>query len=169
MAKEELKKEEPKPVPKKIKSNHLGIIVFLIAVAAIGGGIYWQVSSKTVYIDQSVIQAPVINLSPANSGPLQAVFVNVGDMVTANQPIARVGDEIVESKTSGEIVSIDQNIGEFENALSGQSVVANDGGSRPVARRRTFGRKQGALRREGWRSGKVYRRYFRLKGVLRRG
>ena len=90
----------------------------------IGGGIYWYVSSKTVYIDQSVIQAPVINLSPTNSGPLQAVFVNVGDIVTANQPIARVGGEIVESKTSGEIVSVDKNIGESENALSGQAVVA---------------------------------------------
>ena len=77
---------------------------------------------RSVYIDQSVIQAPIINLSPTTSGPLQAVFVNVGDLVTANQPIARVGGEIVESKTSGEIVSVDKNIGELENP--GQSVVA---------------------------------------------
>ena len=114
------------PVPKKNdrRSATFKIIGVIIIVAVIGGGIYWYVSSKTVYIDQSVIQAPVINLSPTTSGPLQAVFVNVGDTVTANQPIARVGDEIVESKTSGEIVSVDKNIGEFENVLSGQAVVA---------------------------------------------
>lgn len=94
----------------------------LIAIVVIGGGIYWYVSSWTVYIDLSTVQAPVINLSPTNSGPLQAVFVNVGDTVTANEPIARVGDEVVESQTSGEIVSVDKNIGELENA--GQSVVA---------------------------------------------
>ncbi|MGB7957419.1 MAG: hypothetical protein WCF77_01055 [Minisyncoccia bacterium] len=112
------------PAPKK--TNHqsaafkiLGVIIVAVAV---GGGIYWYVSSQSVYIDQSVVMAPVINLSPTTSGPLQAVFVNVGDTVTANQPIARVGGEIVESKTSGEIVSIDKNIGELEN--SGQSVVA---------------------------------------------
>jgi len=100
------------------------ILGALAVAGAIGGGAYWYVSSKTVYIDQSVVQAPLINLSPANAGPLQAVFVNVGDLVTANEPVARVGDQIVEAQTAGQIVSVDQNIGEFENPLTGQAVVA---------------------------------------------
>ena len=114
---------EPKFV-RKPKSNRSFVIGALIICAAIIGGAYWYVASKTVYIDLSVVQAPVISLSPTESGQLQAVFVNVGDVVTANQPIARVGDGIVESQTGGEIVSVDQNIGEFENAVTGQSVVA---------------------------------------------
>jgi multidrug resistance efflux pump len=105
-------------------SNRPAILTALALCVLIISGTYWVVSSKTVYIDLSSIQAPVIKLSPVNSGPLQAVFADVGDKVTANQPIARVGDEIVEAQTSGEIVSIDKNIGEFENAISGQSVVA---------------------------------------------
>ena len=96
----------------------------LAAIAVIGGGAYWYVSSQIVYIDQSVISAPVINLSPVNSGVLQAVFVNDGDMVAANQPVARVGSEIVEAKTAGEVLSVDQNIGEYENTLTGQGIVA---------------------------------------------
>lgn len=104
------------------RSVALKILGVIVVVAVIGGGIYWYVSSQSVYIDQSVIQAPVINLSPTTSGPLQAVYVNVGDVVTANQPIARVGGQIVESKTSGEIVSVDKNIGELESP--GQAVVA---------------------------------------------
>lgn len=103
--------------------RHFIIIAFLICLVIVLGA-YWYVSAKTVYIDLSEIQAPVISLSPAASGQLQAVFVNVGETVTANQPIARVGDEVVESQTSGEIVSVDQNIGEFENAMTGQAVVA---------------------------------------------
>jgi multidrug resistance efflux pump len=120
MADEESKIEQQKKSTRR--SAAFVILGVVIALAVIGGGIYWYVSSQSVYIDQSVIQAPVINLSPTTSGPLQAVFVDVGDLVTANQPVARVGDEIVESKTSGEIVSIDKNIGELENP--GQSVVA---------------------------------------------
>jgi multidrug resistance efflux pump len=109
---------------KKRRSTRTVVLSAFILSLAIIGGAYWYVSSKTVYIDLSVIQAPVINLSPTNSGPLQAVYVNVGDMVKANEPIARVGDGIVESQTSGEIVSVDQNIGEYENAMTGQSIVA---------------------------------------------
>jgi multidrug resistance efflux pump len=120
MAEEETKTEQVKKSSRR--STAFWIAGVLAIVAIIAGGTYWYVSSQTVYIDQSVVQAPVINLSPTNSGPLQAVFVKVGDIVTANQPIARVGDEVVESQTSGEIVSIDKNIGELENA--GQSVVA---------------------------------------------
>ena len=137
MAEEELKIEQKTKSTRR--SAAFAILGVLIVVAVVGGGIYWYVSSRAVYIDQSVIQAPVINLSPTDSGPLQAVFVDVGDIVTANQPIARVGGEIVESKTSGEIVSVDKNIGEFENALSGQAVVATMVDPDPAPRRGPLG------------------------------
>ncbi|HVM76921.1 MAG TPA: HlyD family efflux transporter periplasmic adaptor subunit [Candidatus Paceibacterota bacterium] len=100
------------------------IVLVLLIVGAVGGGLYWYVSAQTVYIDQSVIQAPLVNLSPSNSGNLQAVFVKTGDSVTADQPVAQVGNEIVKAKTGGQIVSVDQNIGEYENAFTGQDIVA---------------------------------------------
>ena len=102
----------------------LRIMIVVFAVGIVGGGLYWYVISQSVYIDESVIQAPLINLSPVNSGVLQAVFVQAGDMVTTDEPVAEVGNEIVKAQTNGEIVSIDQNIGEFENSLTGQAVVA---------------------------------------------
>jgi multidrug resistance efflux pump len=102
----------------------ISVLGGLVVVGVIGGGAYWYVSGKTVYIDQSIVQAPTINLSPNNSGVLQAVFVKEGDMVTANEPIARVGDEILEAQTGGEITSVNQDIGQFENTLTGQGTVA---------------------------------------------
>lgn len=93
-------------------------------VGAIGAGIYYYVASKTVYIDLSEITAPLINLSPVNSGVLEAVYVHVGDTVAINTPVARVGDEIVEAKTAGEIVSVDNNIGQYLNTMTGQGTVA---------------------------------------------
>ena len=108
-----------------MQKNILFVVIgALVLIGIIAGGAYWYVSSKTIYIDKSVIQAPIIKLSPTSSGNLQAVFVNVGDMVTINEPIARVGNGIIESQTSGQIVSVDQNIGEYENAVTGQAVVA---------------------------------------------
>jgi multidrug resistance efflux pump len=102
----------------------VGSIIGIVVLVGVLGGAYLYVSSKTVYIDTSDVTAPIIDLSPENSGVLQAVFVKVGDTVMANQAVAQVGNEIVEAKTAGEIISVDQNIGEYENAVTGQAVVA---------------------------------------------
>jgi multidrug resistance efflux pump len=99
-------------------------LLVLVVLGAAGGALYWYVTSKTVYIDLSQIQAPLINLSPTNSGVLQAIYVNPGDTVAANQPIALVGNEVVESQTAGEIVSTNQDIGQYMNTLTGQGTVA---------------------------------------------
>ncbi len=102
-------------------------LIWFIGIILIGAcalGIYLYVSSHYVYIDKSVIEAPIISLSPANSDILQEVFVKAGDSVTANEPIARVGDQIIKAKVAGLIVSVNQNIGQFENPLAGQAVVA---------------------------------------------
>jgi multidrug resistance efflux pump len=102
----------------------LWVIAALVVIGGIAGGLYYYVSSKTVYIDLSQIQAPLINLSPANSGVLQAMYVNPGGMVTANEPIALVGNQVVEAQTAGEIVTTNDNIGQYMNTMTGQGTVA---------------------------------------------
>ncbi len=106
------------------KKLMLWILVALAIVGGAGTGLYLYVSGKTVYIDQSEVQAPIIDLAPSTSGVLQAVYVQAGEMVGANQPVAQVGNEIVKTQTAGEIVSVDQNIGQYVNTLSGQATVA---------------------------------------------
>lgn len=96
----------------------------LVVIGAIGGGVYFYVSSKTISIDTSMISAPLINLSPVNSGVLEQVMVNVGDEVPANTPVARVGNEIVKTQTAGEIVSVNNNIGQYINVVTGGGTVA---------------------------------------------
>jgi multidrug resistance efflux pump len=110
--------------PKKRTKMIIWVLAALLVVGGVGGGVWWYVSSKTVYIDQAVIQAPLVNLAPADAGTLEAVFVNVGDTVAAGESVARVGNDIVQAKTAGVIVSVDQNIGEYENPLTGQATVA---------------------------------------------
>jgi multidrug resistance efflux pump len=102
----------------------MGVIGALIVVGGAIGGLYYYVSAQSIYIDQSVISAPLINLSPVNSGVLEEMFVKEGDTVAPNAAIARVGDEIVKAKTGGMIVSVDNNIGEVMNTMTGQGTVA---------------------------------------------
>lgn len=95
----------------------IGIVFAFIAIVA--GGAYLYVSSKMVYIDQSVISGDLINLAPQSSGVLNQIFVNVGDSVFQNESVAQVGNELVKAKANGIIVSIDQNIGQIVNPQSG--------------------------------------------------
>jgi len=94
-----------------------GIVVLIIAGLA-GGLIYWQVISKRVYVDTASIEAPEIDLSPAQPGILEDVYVNEGDTVNANQTVARVGDQLIQAKVAGIIVTVPDTVGAQVNAGS---------------------------------------------------
>lgn len=90
-----------------IKSGVLAAII----IAAAAGVIYWRVAGSRILIDSSTLQAPIIDLSPTVGGKLQSVFVNEGDEVPANTPVAQVGNELIKTKVSGLIVNVPNEIG----------------------------------------------------------
>lgn len=97
-----------------------GIVALTLII--VGGFIYWQMSSSRISIDTSIISAPVIDLSPTAPGQLEETYVNEGDVVDINTPVAKVGGEIIKTKVAGEIISVQKNIGKSFNP--GQSVVS---------------------------------------------
>ena len=111
MAENNLQKEVKK-IEKSTRNKIIAIIsCIVILLGAIGGYIYYTIASKTVYIENSSVSAPVINLSPVAGGTLEEVFVNVGDQVQNSDPIARVGNELIKAKSAGQILSVSTNIG----------------------------------------------------------
>ena len=85
----------------------LAVAAFLIVV--VGGGIgilaYLGVSSKTVYIENSSIQAPEVVLAPTVAGELRHTYVNVGDVIAPNTVVAQVGGELIKSTSGGLVVA----------------------------------------------------------------
>lgn len=82
---------------------------------------YTLSSSREVYIDTASISAPIIDLSSTMLGRLDAVYVNEGDTLPANTPVALVGTEIIKTKTAGLIVQINDTIG--AQVVPGQAIV----------------------------------------------
>ncbi len=113
--------EKPKTSILKNKWVKSGGAVAL-ALIIVGGLVYWQMASTRVSIDTSLITAPIINLSPTAPGQLQAIYVNEGDMVAANTPVAEVGSEIIKTTVAGEIVTVQNAVGTTFNP--GQAVVS---------------------------------------------
>ena len=111
---------------KEIKKMSRAAMVFallgvVLVVGAVGGGIYWYITSQRVYVDMAYVQAPLINLSPVHGGTLQDVMVNAGDTVGANAVVAQVGNELVKTNIAGLIVSTNDQLGTLINP--GQTVV----------------------------------------------
>ena len=94
-----------------------------VAILIAGGTAAYIISSgKTVYIDTASITAPLIDLAPMAAGRLNAVYVQEGDTVLANTPVAEVGTEVVTSKVAGEIVKVNDIVG--AQVAAGESVVS---------------------------------------------
>ena len=108
----------PKELPQEKKqsnNNTRALIVAAALVIVVGGGIgalaYILSSSKTVYIENATIQAPVVDLSPTDAGTLNAVYVSAGDTVAPNTVVATVGTELIKTTSGGLIISTNNNIG----------------------------------------------------------
>jgi len=120
MEQNNLEKNEKKIIKNARNRIIAVIVVAVIILGGIGGLIYWNISSSRVYVENSIISAAVTNLSPTVGGTLQEVFVNIGDNVQTSAPIARIGNGLIKANSSGQILSIDTNIG--DNFGPGQTV-----------------------------------------------
>jgi multidrug resistance efflux pump len=96
-----------------------GIGVLIIVAGAVAA--YLILSAGEVSIADASIEAPLISLAPAGSGRLNAVYVNPGDAVSADEPVAEVGTEIVTAKVAGIVVEVEDTIG--ANVAPGAAVV----------------------------------------------
>ena len=96
------------------------LVVFVVAASFIGL-VYLDAISKRVYADKSEVDAPQIMLSAKTGGILEELFVKEGDQISANDVVARVGNELVKSKDAGLVISRQDSIGKYFNP--GEEVV----------------------------------------------
>ena len=110
-------KNEIKHVPQKSNLFDKLWVKSLVGIFSIffvlGIFTYWRVVVGKIGIDNSTIEAPIINLSSSVGGILDDVYVKEGDIVEVNTPVAKVGNEIIISKVSGIIVTVNKQQGQF--------------------------------------------------------
>ena len=80
-------------------------VLVLLAVLILGGYYIFQKSTGRVFINNSLIQAPVIIVAPSASGRVQEIDVKEGQSVDAGDKLAVVGSETLRAQTSGLIIS----------------------------------------------------------------
>jgi len=90
-------------------------------VVVIGAFFYWLHESQYIYSDKASVSAPLINLESLTPGALKAVYVQQGDTMPAGATVARVGDEMIQSRVSGLAVVVNKDLG--ANYAPGKPVV----------------------------------------------
>jgi multidrug resistance efflux pump len=107
--------------PELKKKIIIGASAFVLIALTIGL-VYWLNIQNRVYTDKAEISAAMTDLSPHNSGTLDEVFVHIGDYVTENETVARVGNETIKANSNGVVVAVNDSIG--KNLNSGEVVAS---------------------------------------------
>ncbi len=97
-----MKKEFPLFKNKKLLRIAVGVFVVALLLVAF---IIFQKMTGRVFIDNSVIQSPVITISPSLSGKVQELDVKEGESVQNGDTLAVVGSETLRADTDGLVIS----------------------------------------------------------------
>lgn len=84
--------------------------------------LYWQSARGIVYIENSRLSAPIVNLSPAAPGILNALYISEGQAISANTAVALVGSQVLTAEAPGIVTFAPNVIGSY--FLPGQTVVS---------------------------------------------
>jgi multidrug resistance efflux pump len=77
----------------------------LVLALLVGAYIFFQKTTSRVFIDNSLIQSPVITISPSASGKVQEIDVKEGQLVQNGDTLAIVGSETLRADTDGLVIS----------------------------------------------------------------
>src|ERR1035437_5621489 len=102
----------------KIKNPKVLRVILIVIVAAllIGGFIGFQLLKGRVSIENSLVQAPIITISPEVPGKIMDIKVYEGKQVKKGDVLAIVGTNSLNAYQDGLVVSTDNSIGSIASS-----------------------------------------------------
>lgn len=77
------------------------LVAVIVIFGSLIGFLFWQSKKDMILIENSSLEAPIINLSPTTPGTLNALYVKEGDRILAGGQVALVGSQIISAKNGG--------------------------------------------------------------------
>src|SRR5260221_607526 len=103
---------------RKVLRFLVGLVLILIIVS---GFLYWESIKDRIFIDDSLITAPVITIAPTSAGQLTEMDAKEGKLFKKGDIIGIVGTETVRSTTDALVLTANNQIG---GSLTQQSQLA---------------------------------------------
>ena len=92
------------------------LLALILAIVVVGGGLYLGKTQGRVFIDNSLVQAPIISISPASPSKLMEMDVYEGQKVTKGDTLGIAGTDTFRADTDGLIIMANQQIGSLVSA-----------------------------------------------------
>lgn len=92
------------------------MLVVVVAIGLIGGYLFYELLRDRVSIEDSLIQAPIITISPEVAGKIVNLKVYEGERVKRGDSLAIVGTSSLNAYQDGLIVATDNAIGSLANS-----------------------------------------------------
>lgn len=93
-----------------------GLITLVVVVLLSAGVFYLEKTHDRVFIDDSLVEAPIINVSPTQSEKLMEIDVYDGQKVTRGDVLGIAGTDTLRADTDGLIIMANQQIGSLVSA-----------------------------------------------------
>jgi len=87
------------------------LILVLVILTVVIGYVFYQLRTSRIFIDDSLVDAPAITISPTISGRLTELDVYEGEKVSKGDSLAIVGGQTLYAETNGLITSTNKQIG----------------------------------------------------------
>lgn len=92
---------------RKIQSILAGIVILLL----VGGVGYYFMTENRIFIDNSLVSAPIVTVTPQSAGVLKQMLVSDGQHVKKGDGLAIVGSDTIRAYTDGIVVMTNDAIG----------------------------------------------------------
>ena len=95
----------------KLRRNLKILLMTALTLLVVSGSYYWAIKEGRIFIDNALVNAPIITITPTTSGRLMEVDAKEGKYIRKGDILAVVGSEAIRSTIDGLVIMVNSQTG----------------------------------------------------------
>jgi len=87
------------------------LLMTALTLLVVSGSYYWAIKEGRIFIDNALVNAPIITITPTTSGRLMEVDAKEGKYIRKGDILAVVGSEAIRSTIDGLVIMVNSQTG----------------------------------------------------------
>ena len=95
----------------KLRKNLKILLMVILTLLIVSGSYYWAIKEGRIFIDNALVNASIITITPTTSGRLMEVDAKEGKYIKKGDILAVVGSEAIRSTIDGLVIMVNSQTG----------------------------------------------------------